>query len=145
MKTLYHGTSSVNLSCIKSVGIVPGYAKGGDAWAKEHHRVLATFAKLREPSVFVADDVINAATFAHFAVEEVGGDPIVLTLHVPNKVFDTYTPDELYQRDEDGVPHAWRAHIIDAAFVGEVLPAPEDATDELIEALRAMLQRSEAA
>lgn len=126
MKTLYHGTSSVNLDCIKAIGLVPGHAKGGDKWATEHHMRVAKFAKKREPSVFLADDVVNATTFAHYSVEEGGGDPIVIELHIPEAVFSTYVVDELYDHDDKGRPHAWRAYSVDAMYIVKVLRVPDD-------------------
>src|SRR5437870_608905 len=120
MKTLYHGTSSANLASIKAIGLVPGHAKGGDVWAKEHHMLLAVEAKHREPSVFVADHASDAKNFAHYAAKEMGGDPIIITLHVPQDVFDTYVVDELFEQDDDDTPHAWRAHSVPAEYVGEI-------------------------
>lgn len=147
MKTLYHGTSSVHLSEIKAIGLVPGHAKGGDAWAKEHHWHLAELAKQREPSVFVADEAKNASHFAHLAMEEVGGDPIVLTLHVPERVFATYLVDELFE--DDGTPHAWRAHSVAPSYIGKVIPVdPNDVPgfemmDALVRALSTLSMRIE--
>ncbi len=120
-RTLYHGTSSRNLDCIKTIGLVPGYHKGGDAWAKEHHMPVAVLSKLREPSVFVAERVAEAEDFAKLAAREIGGEPVVVTLHVPEQVFATFYVDELFEQDDDG-PHAWRAHHVDAEYVGEVIP-----------------------
>lgn len=120
MKTLYHGTSSVNLDCIKAIGLVPGHAKGGDVWAKEHHMDLAEKAKKREPSVFVAEARDDAEEFARIAVEEVGGDPIIITLHVPEKEFKTFVIDELFSQGDK--EHAWRAHSVPPSCIGEVLP-----------------------
>lgn len=137
MKTLYHGTSSRNLSCIKTIGLLPGHAKGGDAWAKEHHWRLATEAKKREPSVFLADDAADAENFARLAVEEMGGDPIVVTLHVPEHVFATFVVDELFSPD-GGTPHAWRAHRVDVAYVGEVRPAPR--SPSLMQVLASLME-----
>lgn len=126
MKTLYHGTSSVNLSCIQTIGLAPGHAKGGDEFAKEHHWGVAERSAQREPSVFLADDEINAEDFARYAVEEMGGDPIIIVLRVPEPVFATFLVDELYAHDDDGRPHAWRAHSVEATYVAEVRPvAPE--------------------
>ncbi|WP_316235023.1 MULTISPECIES: hypothetical protein [unclassified Bradyrhizobium] len=130
MKTLYHGTSSINLSCIEAIGLVPGHAKGGDAYAADHHMQLAKEAKKREPSVFLADDVVNASQFARLAVEEMGGEPIVITVHIPEKVFVTFVVDELYQTDPDAVPHAWRAHSIPAAYVVKVQKVPPVSPEE---------------
>jgi len=124
-RKLYHGTSSVNLDCIKTIGLVPGYAKGGDAWAKEHHMLVGLLSSRREPSVFLAEDVINASTFACYAAQEMGGDPVVVELHVPEPVFKTFIPDELYSRDKRSKPHAWRAHSVDAAYVAEIVPIPK--------------------
>lgn len=121
MKTLYHGTSSHNLDCIKSLGLVPGHAKGGDAWAKEHYMpTLAKLSKLREPSVFITDQANEAEDFARYSVEEIGGDPIIVTLHVPQELFATFVADELFEGR-----HAWRAHSISAEYVGEVLPVAD--------------------
>jgi hypothetical protein len=141
-KTLYHGTSSLNLSCIKTLGLVPGHAKGGDAWARDHHMMVADLSKAREPSVFVSDEVGAAEDFARYAVEENGGDPIVVTLHVPQRVFETYVEDELFDSG-DGAPHAWRAHSVDVAYVGEVLPVSQRETPngfELLQLLRSALR-----
>jgi hypothetical protein len=126
MKTLYHGTSSVNLACIRSIGLVPEHAKGGDAWARDHHhdRLAARSAK-REPSVFVIDDITNAERFARFSCEEMGGEPLLLTLHVPAHVFETFVVDEVYEHGPDGEPHAWRAHSIPAVYIVEVQPVPK--------------------
>jgi hypothetical protein len=124
MKTLYHGTSSRNLSSIRAIGIVPGRAKGGDAWAAANGRVtLAALSKRREPSVFLADAVDEAEYFARKSVEEMGGDPIVITVHVPEHLFAKFVPDELYHQSEAS-PHAWRAHRVDAEYVAEVVPVP---------------------
>lgn len=139
-KTLYHGTSSVNLDCIKTIGLAPGHAKGGDAWAKDHHMDLARRAKLREPSVFLTDTSANAEDFAHYAVEEVGGKPIIITLHVPEDVFNTFKVDELFE--DDDMPHAWRAHSVDVACVGAVHPvttAPGPSLGDLRDALMSLL------
>ncbi|MGM5019250.1 hypothetical protein [Tardiphaga sp. 367_B4_N1_1] len=125
MKTLYHGTSSVNLDCIKTIGLVPGRAKGGDSWAKHHRMELAALAKSREPSVFLADEPEKAEDFARYAVEEMGGEPIIVTVAVPEAVFQTYKVDELYHQDKRKA-HAWRCPSVDASYVADVLPvAPE--------------------
>lgn len=142
MKTLYHGTSSINLSCIKTIGLSPGHAKGGDAYAHDHHMLLAYAADRREPSVFLTDRANNAADFARYAVEEVGGKPVVITLHVPNDVFDTFMEDELYERDFDGKRHAWRAHSVDVSCVGEVryvTPKQQPTFDQLVRVLSQLL------
>jgi hypothetical protein len=125
-RTLYHGTSSINLSCIKTIGLVPGHAKGGDAWAYDHHMQLAKRAKEREPSVFLADRRAEAEDFAVYAVEEIGGDPIVVILQVPEPVFSTFVVDELFARESDNTPHAWRAHSVDATYVADVLPVSKE-------------------
>jgi hypothetical protein len=142
MKTLYHGTSSHNLPSIKTIGLVPGHAKGGDAWASEHHWTnLAKQASKREPSVFLTDTEADARHFSHLAVEEVGGDPIIITVHVPEHVFATFVVDELYERDKQATPHAWRAHSVDAAYVGKVLPVQAGPDDfDLLTAIASLLQ-----
>lgn len=141
MKTLYHGTSSVNLASIKALGLVPRHAKGGDRWATEHHMRLAQFAKKREPSVFITDEAENAEDFAHYAVEEIGGDPVIIKLHVPEDVFSTYVVDELYDSDLMGKPHAWRAHSVDASYIVRVMHVPKTPASEvaLVEMLEQML------
>lgn len=140
MRTLYHGTSSVNVSCIKSIGLVPGHAKGGDAWAKDHHMGVAFLSRFREPSVFLADEEARAEDFAHHAVEEVGGDPVVVIVHVPERVFATFVVDELYEPEKD-VPHAWRAHSVDVAYVAEVKPvAPATRLSDLVRVLDMMMR-----
>lgn len=140
MKTLYHGTSSNNLDCIKLLGLVPGHAKGGDAWAKAHHMLLALAAPPREPSVFLADDEDNATDFAKYAVEEVGGEPIVIVVHVPEKLFATFVVDELYQEDDDGTPHAWRAHAVPAKYVAAVKHVEPGLTAVEVNTLLSVLQ-----
>ncbi|MBW7970991.1 hypothetical protein [Bradyrhizobium sp. BR 10289] len=118
MHTLYHGTSSVNLDSIRELGIVPGHAKGSDAYAKEHHMSVGSASEfLREPSVFVTTDLDYAKNFAELAVDEVGGDPVVITLHVPERSFASFKQDEL---SNEG--HAWRAHRVAPSCVGEVIP-----------------------
>lgn len=140
MKTLYHGTSSLNLECIKALGLVPGRAKGGDEWAKAHMRRLAFAARFREPSVFVADNVPDAAQFAHISVEEVGGDPIVITLHVPEREFATFVADELFETDPNE-QHAWRVPSIPAKDIGAAQPATEDPIRRMLMQLAAMLSQ----
>jgi hypothetical protein len=120
MHTLYHGTSSVNLACIKSVGLEPGHAKGGDQWANEHHMSVGKVSSKRGPQVFVALAKDKAEDFANIAVEEMGGDPIIIVLHVPDEVFVTFKVDELFHEDF-GTPEAWRAPRIPAECIGEVL------------------------
>lgn len=137
MKTLYHGTSSVNLACIKALGLVPGHAKGGDRWATEHHMRLARFAKEREPSVFLADKSERAKYFAYIAVEEMGGDPVIIKLHVPEDVFATFVVDELYGSNPEADPHAWRAHSVDASCIAQVIHVHNSLLLELEEALEA--------
>lgn len=132
MKTLYHGTSSVNLDSIKHIGLVPCHAKGGDAFAKENHWTLAKLAKMREPSVFVADEAKTVHKFAGIAVEEMGGNPVILTLHVPEAVFATFVVDELYQEDADDEPHAWRAHSVAPSCIGAVHPLSSQASSDFL-------------
>lgn len=120
MKTLYHGTSSVNLDCIKAIGLVPGRSHGGDAWASEHHWGLAAKSAQRTPSVFLSDYIAHAEDFARLAVDEVGGDPVVIALHIPADVLATFVPDELSV--QHGQVHEWRAPRVDSAYVGEVRP-----------------------
>lgn len=140
--TLYHGTSSVNLSCIRTIGLAPGHANGGDAWASEHHWRVARESARRAPSVFLADDMLDAGNFADLAAEEMGGDPIIVVLHIPDDVFATFVVDELF--DGRSKPHAWRAPSVDASYVVDVRPAPNRASDfqrvslltSLLEALR---------
>lgn len=127
MHTLYHGTSDRNLDCIKRLGLVPGHSKGGDAWAHDHHMNLVD-ADGRPPSVFVAIDVANASDFAKYAVEEIGGKPVIITLHVPEHVFSTFVPDEAFESSESTHPVAWRAHSVPKACIGEVIPAPDGPT-----------------
>jgi hypothetical protein len=121
MHTLYHGTSSINLDCIKKVGLEPGHAKGGDVWANEHHMTVGKQSVRRGPQVFVALDRDKAEDFANIAAEEMGGEPVIIVLHVPAKVFATFHVDELFH--SDGVPEAWRAPRIPPECIGEVLPA----------------------
>jgi hypothetical protein len=139
MKTLYHGTSSVNLDCIKTIGLVPGRAKGGDTWAQQHRMQLARFANKREPSVFLADTASRAYDFARYACDEMGGDPVVITVVVPEAVFQTYKVDELYHQDPDR-PNAWRTPSVSPHYVAEVKPVPpqtagQAALDRLMESL----------
>jgi hypothetical protein len=122
MRTLYHGTSSVNLDCIKSVGLEPGHAKGGDQWASEHHMSVGRVSAKRGPQVFVSSVRDKAEDFANIAVEEMGGEPVIIVLHVPAAVFATFHVDELFQSDTSA-PQAWRAPRIPADCIGEVLPA----------------------
>lgn len=123
MRTLYHGTSSINLDCIKSVGLEPGHAKGGDQWANEHHMTVGHQSVRRGPQVFVALYREQAEDFANIAAEEMGGEPIIVVLHVPEQVFVTFKVDELFSRGGAGLPAAWRAPRIPAECIGEVLPA----------------------
>lgn len=146
MRTLYHGTSSVNLACIKSVGLEPGHAKGGDEWASEHHMSVGKNSTKRGPQVFVALYKEQAEDFANIAVEEMGGEPVIIVLHVPDPVFRTFKVDELFEEDFGGSPAAWRAPRIPADCIGEVLPAKKhtpfnDAGDmgDLLSLLRSAL------
>jgi hypothetical protein len=139
MKTLYHGTSSINLDSIKTIGLVPGRANGGDSWAKHHRMQLARLASTREPSVFLADEPEKAEDFARYAVEEMGGEPIIVTVAVPEAVFQTYKVDELYHQDKRKA-HAWRCPSVDASYVADVLPVPpqtagQAALERLMESL----------
>jgi hypothetical protein len=127
MHTLYHGTSSLNLDCIKKVGLEPGHAKGGDVWATEHHMSVGKNSEHRGPNVFVALNKEQAEDFANIAAEEMGGDPIIIVLHVPEKVFVTFKVDELFAEDDYGKPAAWRAPLVPVACIGEVLPATKKA------------------
>jgi hypothetical protein len=145
-KTLYHGTSSLNLSCIKRIGLEPGHAKGGDEWAKDHHMLLAEEAEHRAPSVFLTDRKASATDFARAAVEEMGGHPVVITLQVPLAMFSTFTVDELFEQDDEE-PHAWRVHSVPASCVAEVIPVspgiPSFEASMSIEALlSSLLERS---
>lgn len=144
MRTLYHGTSSVNLACIKSVGLEPGHAKGGDQWANEHHMSVGRTSVKRGPQVFVALDKEKAEDFANIAAEEMGGEPIIIVLHVPKEVFATFAVDELFQRDRYSPPEAWRAPRIPAECIGEVLPAkkhePFGGDIDLLNALSSLLR-----
>lgn len=117
-RTLYHGTSSVNLPSIRSLGLVPGHAKGGDAWAKENDWSLAKTN--REPSVFLMDIANEAEQFAHLSVREMGGDAVVITVHVPEQVFVTFVPDELFSHNTERGHQAWRAHSVAPQYIGEV-------------------------
>lgn len=141
MKTLYHGTSSVNIDCIKKLGLEPGHAKGGDQWANEHHMTVGKHSMRRGPQVFVAADKDKAEDFANIAVEEMGGEPIIIVLHVPERVFVTFKVDELFE--SDGGPGAWRAPRIPADCIGEVLPAkrhePFGGDMDLVSALASLL------
>lgn len=143
MRTLYHGTSSVNIACIKTVGLEPGHAKGGDQWAGEHHMSVGRASLKRGPQVFVADLPVEANHFANLAVEEMGGDPVIVILHVPDDVFATFKVDELYARDKSEAPHAWRAHSISPSCIVDVTPAhPEphlDADAAVMNALQNLL------
>jgi hypothetical protein len=121
MHTLYHGTSSINLDCIKKVGLEPGHAKGGDEWANEHHMSVGKQSAHRGPQVFVALNLDQAEDFANIAAEEMGGEPVIIVLHVPEKVFKTFKVDELFEND--GGANAWRAPRIPVDCIGEVLPA----------------------
>jgi hypothetical protein len=123
MRTLYHGTSSINLACIKSVGLEPGHAKGGDQWANEHHMTVGKQSVKRGPQVFVAISQEQAEDFANIAVEEMGGEPVIIVLHVPEPVFRTFKEDELFSRGLGATPSAWRAPRIPVDCIGEVLPA----------------------
>jgi hypothetical protein len=123
MHTLYHGTSSINLDCIKKVGLEPGHAKGGDEWANEHHMTVGKQSAHRGPQVFVALNRNQAEDFANIAAEEMGGEPVVIVLHVPEKVFVTFKVDELFHEEDIGQPEAWRAPRIPPECIGEVLPA----------------------
>lgn len=137
--TLYHGTSSVNLSCILTIGLAPGHAKGGDAWAAEHHWRVARESAHRAASVFLADDPDDAVNFAELAVEEMGGKPILVVLHIPEDVFETFVVDELF--DARGKPHAWRAPRVDAAYVAEVRPVQAKRSDyQLMSTLTSLLE-----
>jgi hypothetical protein len=128
MHTLYHGTSSINLDCIKKVGLEPGHANGGDVWATEHHMSVGKVSVKRGPQVFVSSVREKAEDFANIAAEEMGGDPIIIVLHVPAQVFATFHVDELFHSDLfDGEPEAWRAPRIPAECIGEVLPAKKHA------------------
>lgn len=139
MKTLYHGTTSVDLDSIHRFGLVPGRAKGGDTWAKDHMHQLARNAAKREPSVFVADNEADATNFARLAAEEMGGDPVLLVLHVPEHVFATFHVDELF--DSDIVSHAWRAPRISASCIVEVKPVPKGHSDfEVMATLSSLLE-----
>ncbi|WP_368508137.1 hypothetical protein [Bradyrhizobium lupini] len=139
MKTLYHGTCSVDLASIKKIGLVPGHAKGGDAWAKDHMHQLARNAAKREPSVFVADNEPDAANFARLAAEEMGGDPVIIILHVPDHVFATFHVDELF--DSDMTPHAWRAPRVPAACIAAVKPIPKGHSDfEVMSVLSSLME-----
>jgi hypothetical protein len=122
MHTLYHGTSSINLDCIKKVGLEPGHAKGGDQWANEHHMSVGKQSAHRGPQVFVALNRDQAEDFANIAAEEMGGEPVIIVLHVPERVFSTFKVDELFASGLDG-PEAWRAPSIPVDCIGEVLPA----------------------
>lgn len=140
MKTLYHGTSSINLNCIKTIGIVPGHAKGGDAWATQHHMQLALLAEHRLPSVYLTDEVEDAEYFARIAVEEMGGDPIIVTVHVPVEVFTSYSADDLYETDSEGHTHAWMTHSVPVKYVAEVKPVkPETEEQQFTNMLRTLL------
>lgn len=123
MRTLYHGTSSRNLDSIKANGLIPGHAKGGDAYAKDHYKKLAALTTKRKPSVFVSDNIADASEFSRISVEELGGDPIIITLHIPEAVFQEYEVDELFEEDAMANPHAWRAPHVDASYIGEVMAA----------------------
>jgi hypothetical protein len=121
MHTLYHGTSSINLDSIKKVGLEPGHGHGGDQWATEHHMPTGKLSAKRGPQVFVALYKDQAEDFANIAVEELGGEPVIVVLHVPEKVFATFKVDELFE--SGGSANAWRAPHIPAGCIGEVLPA----------------------
>jgi hypothetical protein len=127
MHTLYHGTSSINLDCIKKVGLEPGHANGGDVWATEHHMSVGKNSAHRGPQVFVALNKEQAEDFANIAAEEMGGEPVIIVLHVPEKVFGTFKVDELFADGIYGTPEAWRAPHIPVGCIGEVLPAKKHA------------------
>lgn len=137
--TLYHGTSSVNLSCIKTIGLAPGHAKGGDAWAAEHHWRVARESAHRAASVFLADDPDDAVNFAELAVEEMCGKPVIVVLSIPEDVFETFAVDELFDgRDK---PHAGRAPRVDAAYGAEVRPVRSQHSDyQLMSTLASLLE-----
>lgn len=119
MKTLYHGTSSLNVPSIKKLGIVPGHAKGSDAWAKEHHWGIAKLAAKLPPTVCLSDLHVKAEDFARLSVEELGGTPVVITIEVPAREFAKYEVDELFDPDAEH-PHAWRAHAVSPLFITSV-------------------------
>lgn len=121
--TLYHGTSSVNLPSILANGLEPGHRHGADEWAIERNLSVGWRSGLRPQSVFLATDIKDARHFANLSVDEVGGRPVVLFVHVPKSSVLKLKADErggssLYTlltgtpqayRVEEAVPAAWIA------------------------------------
>lgn len=121
MRTLYHGTSSKNVPSIKKLGLEPGHAKGGVVYAHEHHILgITEVDDEREPSVFIAESRDSAIDFAGIAVEEVGGEPVVLVLHVPDQKFAAFSVDEAFSEEPSPGDRAWRTDHLDPSCIVKV-------------------------
>jgi RNA:NAD 2'-phosphotransferase (TPT1/KptA family) len=117
MTTLYHGTSTVHLDSIKRLGLVPGLGEGNDAWAISRGKMVGVRSRMiRPPSVYLSKDVSTAMSAALNTSEEVGGYPVIIKVDVPEDVFATFTPDELWDDDTE----AWRTDKVAAEYVSVV-------------------------
>jgi len=116
----YHGTASDLEASIREYGLIPGKAKGGDAWAEKHGfgLLLAMNGAFSRPAaVYLTPDITRAKQYAKIATEmHPGSQGVIFKVAVPPDSSAHIEPD-----DQDDKAIRYMGKIQPSWIKGEVV------------------------